>query len=285
METKKQLPALQGTEAEFLRILNTLIGAKNAWQVWEDIITALACALSNAFDADEKRRQKREEAYKRAVAGYQTEVIAELFSIIVLAMEKNPEQDFLGKMYMQLNLGSHWHGQFFTPYSVCQMMASVNIPEKELIKTEIGKRGWISVSDPACGAGATLIAAANELRKKGVNFQQQALFVGQDVDSVVAKMCFIQLSLLGCAGYIVVANTLTNPLTGDVLLPKEREGQEFWYTPFYWSDNWTGRRIARWMDLATKPLWKRITAKRKRYFFIDFGQEEKSEQRIALTNQ
>ena len=46
-------------------------------------------------------------------------------------------------------------------------------------------------------------------------------------------MCYIQLSLLGCAGYVVVGDTLSNPIEGDVLFPDEKEGQEFWYTPFW----------------------------------------------------
>ena len=48
------------------------------------------------------------------------EIAAEILNIIVMALENEPEQDFLGKMYMNLNLGNHWKGQFFTPYNICK---------------------------------------------------------------------------------------------------------------------------------------------------------------------
>lgn len=101
---------------------------------------------------------------------------------------------------------------------------------------------WISVNDPACGAGATLIAAANIFHRKKINYQTQVLFTANDVDRVVAQMCYIQLSLLGCPGWVAVANTISNPVCGDPLMPDERPGQEFWYTPFYFREEWNYRR-------------------------------------------
>ena len=35
------------------------------------------------------------------------------FAIVVEALERNPEQDFLGELYMELELGNHWKGQVF----------------------------------------------------------------------------------------------------------------------------------------------------------------------------
>ncbi len=46
--------------------------------------------------------------------------LAKCFAIVVEALERNPEQDFLGELYMELELGNHWKGQFFTPYCVCK---------------------------------------------------------------------------------------------------------------------------------------------------------------------
>ena len=115
-------------------------------------------------------------------------------------------------------------------------MANMNIGEN--IQEEIKEKGYISVYDPCCGAGALLIAYANALREKEINFQQTALFIGQDIDKIVGMMCYIQLSLLGCAGYIVIANTLTNPICGDILSPIEKEEQEFWYMPMFRTEQW-----------------------------------------------
>ena len=169
-----------------------------------------------------------------------------------MALEENSEQDFLGNIFMKLELGSHWHGQFFTPYNICELMAEIN---SDNLKQQIEEKGWISVNDCACGAGATLIAAANVFRKHDVNFQDHALFVAQDVDRIAGMMCFIQLSLIGCPGYVVIANSLTSPLTGNsALFPEEKEEQEFWYTPMWFSDVWNMRRAWNLMDLMFRKM-------------------------------
>ena len=116
---------------------------------------------------------------------------------------------------MELELGNHWKGQFFTPYCVCKMMSEITVGD---VDRQIEENGYISICDPACGAGATLIAAVNSMRNAKHNFQNHVLFVGQDIDRIVGMMCYIQLSLLGCAGYICIGNTITNPLVGHVFI-------------------------------------------------------------------
>ena len=34
---------------------------------------------------------------------------------VVADLEHNPDQDFLGELFMALDLGNEWAGQFFTP--------------------------------------------------------------------------------------------------------------------------------------------------------------------------
>ena len=106
---------------------------------------------------------------------------------------------------------------------------------------KIEEKGYVSVSDPCCGAGATLIAGAHAMRKKlakynsQLNYQNHILLAGQDVDETVALMCYIQLSLLGLAGFIKVGNSLTNPMSPD----DSRE--QYWYTPGYFTSAWRAR--------------------------------------------
>ena len=141
---------------------------------------------------------------------------------------------------MRLELGNEYKGQFFTPYDVCACMAKMNTPN---LQDMLSEKAWISASDPACGAGALLIAMANECRAQGVNYQTSVLFCAQDIDFIAGCMCYIQLSLLGCAGYVTIENTLTKPQTcigGKVLLPVP--GENIWYTPMYFRDIWHWRR-------------------------------------------
>ena len=275
----KRSEILQGSEKEFMDIFRQLCYSRSSWQVWSDVMSAIACSLSNAVDKTPGRYEAREKEYEQCIKRLgSVELPAKLMGIIVMALENNPEQDFLGEMYMRLELGNHWKGQFFTPYNVCQCMAEINIGPG--IETEIKGKGYLSVNDPACGAGATLIAAANTFHRHGIDYQRDVLFVGQDIDRVVGQMCYIQLSLLGCPGYVAIANTLTNPVVGSVMAPLEKEGQEFWYTPFYFRNVWIGRRIKEVLGLnglVRNKETEQITVENKvgkGYFFFFWNEQE-----------
>lgn len=227
---------------EFLQIFSELCRTRHVWAVWEDLISAMACSLANALDHDWKckQHQEREEEYAQCIKRLGgIEKPAMCFSVVVKALEDNPNQDFLGALYMELNLGNHWKGQFFTPYNICELMSNITAED---VENNIAEKGYIAVCDPACGAGATLIAFANRVKKTRYNFQNHVLFVGQDIDRVAGLMCFIQLSLLGCAGYICIDDTLSNPMTGHVLYPQKQEGQELWIMPMFRTRQWMWRR-------------------------------------------
>jgi len=240
---KQKEENIQGTEKEFIDLFKELTTSRSDWQVWSDLMAVMACTLSNVLDTDEKRKADREKEYTDSIARLGgVEIPAKVFTVVTQALERNPDHDFLGRLYMNLSLGSHWKGQFFTPFTISHLMAEIDLSDG-IAQDQINRHGWASVEDPSCGAGCTLIAAASAFRKQKINYQQHVIFVGQDIDRVAAQMCYIQLSLLGCPGYIVVADTLTNPLCGSVLAPHEKDEQEFWYTPMWWSDTWTYRRL------------------------------------------
>ena len=266
---------IQGTKQEFIKVFREMCYSRSSWQVWADLISMMACSLANSTDPDRygKRFIEREKEYAACAERLGgVEKPAKCFAVVVEALENNPEQDFLGELYMQLELGNHWKGQFFTPYNVCKMMSMITVGD---IDERIEKDRFISVCDPACGAGATLIAAANSMKRSKYNFQNHVLFAGQDIDRVAALMCFIQLSLLGCAGYICVGNTLTNPMTGSVLFPEEMEGQELWIMPMFRSYTWTTRRLFRSLSAIERKQEKENSKGENRFFvFFDFEKEE-----------
>ncbi|MGL5433766.1 MAG: N-6 DNA methylase [Lachnospiraceae bacterium] len=229
-----------------MKIFNELCYNRQYWQVWSDLMTVMACSLANVADRAPTRFESREKEYQACIERLGgVEKPSHLFAIVVEALESNSDQDFLGALYMQLELGNHWKGQFFTPYCVSRAMAELTMGD---CRRQIEQDGWISVCDSCVGGGAMLVAAANTLRRQDINYQNHVLFVGQDIDRIVGMMAYIQISLLGCPGYIVIANTITNPLIGDPLMPTEQKGQEFWYTPLYFNQVWHWRRTFRTMD-------------------------------------
>lgn len=202
----KKCKKVLSPEKAFLDAFGRLTNRYRAWDVWRDFITMFACSLSNP--------------------------------LAVLALEENPEQDFLGSIFMSLNLGNEHNGQIFTPYHVCELMAEMTMDDT--VK-KVEQDGYISINDPCCGAGATLIAgihtARKQLEKVNLNYQNHLLVVAQDIDETVALMCYIQLSLLGVAGYVKVGNSLTEPMTDN------DNKENYWFTPMYYSNVWVLRRI------------------------------------------
>ena len=235
---------IKGTKEEFIALFKKLCDTRAEWQVWDDVIAMIADAISNAID--KVHYDVREDDYMTRIKHYKNpEIITMLFANIVEALEKNPNQDYLGSLYQELGLSSHWRGQFFTPMSVSQLMAGIDLANA---KERIEEQGYITINDPSCGAGSTLIAAANTLRLMDINYQTSALFTGNDIDPVVAKMCYIQLSFLGCPGYIAVANTLSDPVTGNILMPDDKDTQDFWFMPMYFNEIWATRRKCKLID-------------------------------------
>lgn len=217
--------------------------------IWRDFIVMSACAMSNTVD--KSHYDEREKRYLETINKYeksQQHIFPELYADVVMALDENPEQDFLGRMFMDLHLDYEELKQIFTPYHVCQLMADVTMGD---LVQQVEEQGYVSINDCCCGAGANLIAAINSARHMledaGLNFQNHILVIGQDIEELVALMCYIQISLLGVAGYIKVGNALTEPMTSDDNM------ENYWFTPMYFSDVWhTRRMIHRFMDLFEK---------------------------------
>jgi hypothetical protein len=229
----------QDSEKEFLRVFQQLTYQHSPWEVWKDFVVMFACTLSNPVD--KSHYDEREALYMQTIKKYKKQeqmLFPELAAHTVMALEHNLEQDFLGKIYMQLNLGNDAKAQIFTPYHVSELMAKIATDD---VVRHVEERGYLTIHDPCCGAGATLIAGIHEARKQlekaGLNWQNHVLVAAQDVDSSVALMCYIQLSLLGAAAYVKVGNSLTEPMTpGDTL-------ENYWFTMMYFSDVWSTRRL------------------------------------------
>lgn len=210
---------------EFIKSFNKLTHKHHPHTAWTDFVTMAACAISNRVDANHFK--EREQLYLDLIGKYDTveqKLFPELLATTVKALQENTDQDFLGSLYMQLEISNDKLGQFFTPYSISQMMGEIEATTAKKISKPI------RICEPACGSGGLLIAFANALARQNVNYQENVFFTATDLDKTAALMCYIQMSFLGCAGVVTVGNTLTE------------EVFELWYTPMYFNDVWNIRR-------------------------------------------
>lgn len=206
------------------------------WQVFNDCIEMFALSIQNTFCFGQTF-EKNENRYKDITKNYsesEIETIVKIFAEITNALEANPFQDFLGDLYMQLDMGSSALGQFFTPYTVSYAMAESSFDEKNA-KAELSQKGYISVLEPAVGGGANVIAFCEVLKNHDINYQTQCVIVCQELSKLTALMCYTALSLIGCAAVVKIGNSLSDPYTN--YFAECSKGAEIWTTPMFHIQN------------------------------------------------
>ena len=207
-----KLRSIDEIKKEFMKTVQDLSYSRHKWQVWQDFteLTALSIAQTMGFS------RKREEKYLQTIGRYEhdeAQLFPKLLTLTIEALEVE-YCDFLGQMFMELELGSKWHGQFFTPYHLCKMIAAMSVSGTDFEDEKI-----VTMNEPAAGSGSMIISLCEYLWEQGINFQQQLKVVAQDNDYVAAYMCYIQLSLIGCNAAVIYGNTL------------KMECREQWITP------------------------------------------------------
>lgn len=207
---KKMLKLFEGYRYKF-----------DMYTVFEDFLYMCSASISNATDF--VHYNEREAEYMRRVKKYSRDEangMAEIMAELVMALELQP-CDYLGALFMKLEINNKWKGQFFTPYNVSYMMAKMTLPStKEALMLEIEQKGGrITVNDGAVGGGAMIIAMHHAMLDLDVNPQEYLRAVSQDIDKRSVLMTFIQTALLGIDNTVILGDTL------------KLECKEVWRTP------------------------------------------------------
>ena len=111
---------------------------------------------------------------------------------------RETNHELLGQLFEEY-ASSHYKGQFFTPHHLCEAMAQM------IYEPPAPEKNSIRIFDPACGAGAMLLAVS---KIQTMADQNKSLFIAQDVDLNCARMCALNLMFFNLEGLIVWGNTL-----------------------------------------------------------------------------
>jgi len=221
----------------FIRLFNETARYHHRGRVFEDLIFCASISLENAW----LKSDELEQEYLEVIGRYEPDDVArfpQLFALITTGIGLNC--DFLGSLFMELELGSDRMGQFFTPYSVARFMGKALLDDIEI---HLSEKPFVTIQEPACGAGGMIIAAADALKEKGYNPQQQMWVHCTDIDAVAARLCYLQLALLGIPGVVIIGNTLT------------LETRRAMYTPMHHMGFWNAKLRNHWQeDTATTDL-------------------------------
>lgn len=221
----KQSAKQDDLKAEFKSIFMSIAPHKHRYSVFSDFIFCMAAAYRNSLkfsEAIEAEYLKTINSYKRD----DIEKICKLFSITVLIANEGTPADHLGYFYAEMNFTSTHKGQFFTPDDLSYLMIQLQLPN---IENHIKTNGYATISDPACGAGSTFLACIRYCMSNGVNPQKSLFIHGQDIDRVVALMCYVQLCIWHIPCEICIGDTLKN------------EKREIWHSPAYHLGRWENR--------------------------------------------
>ena len=200
----QRLMSEQHSRSRFIHVFKDTGRHLGRWEVFSDFLSLAASEL----DMARIRAPESIEHCRKICARYEASDIAkmqEMFCMMVCALEAK-FHDFLGAIFMELELGDSFRGQYFTPYSVQCLMARMLMPG---VRDTVRREGIATVSDPACGAAGMLIAYAECLLEADINPSMHMFGSCIDIDPVAADMAFIQLYVLGIAAEVVTGNTLT----------------------------------------------------------------------------
>lgn len=215
------------TVNEILKLLEKGMYKVNAHEFLSDVFECSAIAISNKFDM--RQADEREKRYLQIIKKYTPDMqnlLAEVFAkiFVLLSNQVNPAvgfADYLGELYMRSDTSNSKAGQFFTPYCVSKMCAECSI-DPHRVEQAIENDEVLTFSEPACGSGGMIIAAADTLYYKyQFNYSRNMLVECSDIDSRCVHMCYLQLSLAGIPAIIFRRNTIT------------METRDRWETPTY----------------------------------------------------
>ena len=218
-------------------LIRKLAYSRGVHEVFCDFIEAAAISISNAVDIP--RREAREARYMQIVKRYTPEEVnrfpelLEMLTMLTMQLEGGPA-DVLGRLFHELELHNKYACQFFTPYEICRMMAKMTMGDKAALEAQIAATKFISVSEPACGSGAMVIAFAQAMKEEGINYQQHLHVTAVNVSPICVHMAYLQLSLLHIPAIVIRANTLS-------AFPFGEKPEDRWYTPAHILNGWDWR--------------------------------------------
>lgn len=188
---------------DFIRELEQMSHRHMIIDVFGDVVGMMAAALEKACTRNQEEVEKRYMSYASRYSKDEMAHAPKLLAIVSDALEKKRES-FLGPILEDIGAANQRNGQFLTPASVANMMAMVNMGEYVHTPGKV-----VTINDPACGAGVTLIAQGEMLLHEKHVPQHDIYIIGGDIDRRACDMTFIELTLLGYAARVDHMNALT----------------------------------------------------------------------------
>jgi len=190
----------------FIKRLNALDREKSAYDKFRDFCEMAFCACAKLTAPTPERAQELEDRYRQIVGTYRDKDTVRAYpELLALAANAIPRGcDFLGSVATEMELLNAQIGQFFTPYDVARMMAMMSLNDAAAL---IAEKGFLTLQEPASGAGGMVLAAAQTLQDSGFDPGLHMLVNAIDLSPLCFHMTYLQLTLRGIPALVEHGNT------------------------------------------------------------------------------
>jgi type I restriction-modification system DNA methylase subunit len=184
----------------FAKILNKVSNRHHTSQLFDDFLQMAVCAFSLG---------RSEAIYLDIAKKYNEEEIksfGDALGALILEHEVQNKlgwKDFLGNYFEEFGQYNSKMGQFFTPESLCNLMASIT-------NDDVKKEYRQTVNDPSCGSSRNLIAHATKDPLNRFNY----FYIGQDLDRRCCLMSVLNFVMFGMSGVVIYMDALSLKIYG-----------------------------------------------------------------------
>ncbi len=224
-------------------------------QVFSDFLELAAIRISNRVDPVHYEQRNEcgcsiNEVYTDTEHRDMLQYLEALVSCIKDNLERGDIEDILGRLFEEC--GFSRNGQDQTPSGLSMLTAQLGLGEPP----QVPEKGYFVLDECSCGSGALILAFAEAMLVKDLNYCTQLVVSAMDTDLRCVHMAYIQLSLYGIPAVVIHGNTLTL--------------QEYsrWYTPMYIINKWVWRNpftlagekspVDEMLKRMTEPLYRGI---------------------------
>jgi type I restriction-modification system DNA methylase subunit len=177
-----------------IKALEKIASNQHIHNVFDDFLQMTVSAF--CMKKDEENYLNRAKKYNESQIQMFSEALACLFEDYENQSDGDGGwNDIIGNCFEELLLSNAKTGQFFTPKTLCDLMA-------QLTQSDLTEG---TVNDPSSGSSRNLIAHSRLNKDNRFNF----FYVAQDLDIRCCLMSVINYVMYGMKGIIIHSNTLT----------------------------------------------------------------------------
>ena len=216
----------------FLKRLSEFDRSKTRIEVFRAFCEMAFCAIAKTTATTRERADQLESDYMACVARFRNKedvrAMPELLAIAASALAQGG-RDFFGAVAAEIGALDAKLGQFFTPYEVSRLMAEMSLGDAA---AAIRDKGFLTIQEPAAGAGGMILAAADAIEGQGFDPAATIWFEAIELNRPTFQMAYLQTALRGLAGKVVCGNALSREVyevafTPAALLFLQRHGDPF----------------------------------------------------------